>query len=110
MICLHIHLQMMTMQAQMQNMNLARSNQPNQFYNTNNQMPQMQNNQQFQAANFQSNMGQNVMANSYGQSRPMMPSQQPILVNGQSSGMGFANTNMGMSQNMGHTLNNQLWK
>ncbi len=92
---------MMAMQNQMQNMNLGIGNQPrNQFYNS----------QMMNQNTMPGNLGQTMMANSYGPNRPMMPSQQPILVNGPSVGMGFANSNMGMTANMGNTLNNQLWK
>eukprot|EP00794_Sanderia_malayensis_P004589 gene4589-5192_t len=90
---------MMAMQNQMQNMNLGFTNQ---------QQNQMYNSQMMQHGAM--NLAQNMMANSYGTSRPMMSSQQHILANGPSPNAGFNNSSMGLSANMGHTLNNQLWK
>lgn len=100
---------MMMMQNQMQNMNLGQRNQMqsmNQSFNQNTQM-MPGSRHQYMANDFQSNLGQSIMTNSYGANRPMMPSQQPILVN--SPAMGLASANMGTSPTMGHTLSNQLW-
>ena len=93
----------MSMQSQMRSMNLGPGNQMSQQFG--NMMPGPRN--QFVGNNLQANLGQALMANSYGANRPMMASQQPILVNGPT---GFSGVNAAVTPGMGHTLSNQLWQ
>lgn len=91
---------------QMQNLQLGPRNQlpqSNQFAQSSHMMPGS--GHQYMGGSFQANLGQAIMANSYGPNRPMMPAQQSILVNGPA---GYANSNA--APRMGHTLSNQLWQ
>jgi len=99
--------QMMSMQNQMQNLNLSPVSQmPGMNQPVGNMAPGSRH--QFMGSNnFQTNLGQAIMANSYGGHRPMMASQQPILANGPA---GFSNVNAAVTPGMGHTLSNQLWQ